>query len=168
MHEHFTRFAAYNRWANQRLYDAAAQLSDAQYREDCQVFFNSMQGTLNHILVADTVWMGRFQNTEHSITGLNDILHEDHADLTKARLEMDQRIADYVGSLDQATLEADFTYTPVTSPDPVTMQLAIALSHVFNHQTHHRGHAHAVLTRLGADAPPLDLIYFQIEQQNNG
>ena len=168
MHEHFTRFAAYNRWANQRLFDAASQLSDDQYRQDTQVFFKSMQGTLNHILVADTVWMSRFQKTDHGITGLDQLLHEDHESLTSARLQMDQRIADYVATLDQPTLDAEFTYSPVTLPEPVTMQLNIALSHMFNHQTHHRGHAHGVLTRLGADAPPLDLIYFQIDQQNNG
>lgn len=165
MHEHFTRFAAYNSWANQRLFDAAAQLSDEQYRQDCKVFFKSMQGTLNHILVADTVWMSRFQQTDHGIEGLEQILHEDHASLAAAREEMDQRIADYVATLDQATLDDEFTYSPVTLPDPVTMKLSIALSHVFNHQTHHRGHAHGVLTQLTGDAPPLDLIYFQIEQQ---
>ena len=119
-------------------------------------------------LVADTVWMGRFQKTDHSVTGLDQILHEDLPGLTTARQAMDQRIADYVAGLDQATLDAEFTYSPVTLPEPVTMQLNIALAHMFNHQTHHRGHAHGVLTRLTGDAPPLDLIYFQIEQQNNG
>jgi uncharacterized damage-inducible protein DinB len=165
MKDHFARFAAYNRWANQRLFTAAGLLSDTQYRQDCAVAFSSMQGTLNHILVGDTVWMSRFQQTEHKVSGLDALLHEDHSELTSAREQMDQRIIDYVAALDPASLNSDFTYSPVTLPDPVILKLNIALSHLFNHQTHHRGQAHAILTRLSSEAPPLDLIYFQIEQQ---
>ena len=165
MLDHFKRFAAYNSWANQRLYDAAGQMSDTQYRQDCDVAFKSMQATLNHILVGDTVWMSRFQQVEHQVTGLDQLLHQDHADLTTARKQMDQRITDYVGSLNAETIDEDFTYSPITLPQPVTMQLGIALSHLFNHQTHHRGQAHGILTRLMGEAPPLDLIYYQIDAQ---
>ena len=165
MIDHFIMFAAYNRWANKRLYDVAGQLTSEQYRQDCAVAFNSMQGTLNHILIGDTVWMSRFQQTQHTIGGLDELLHEDHSALESARLQMDQRIAGYVESLDPAALGSAFTYSPITLPEPVTMQLGVALAHMFNHQTHHRGQAHAILTRLTGEAPPLDLIYFQIERQ---
>ncbi|MEP1205934.1 MAG: DinB family protein [Rhizobiaceae bacterium] len=165
MIDHFIMFAAYNRWANKRLFDAAGQLTADQYRQDCQVAFNSMQGTLNHILIGDTLWMSRFQQTEHTIGGLDDLLHEDHAELDAARQQMDQRIADYVANLAPQTLDKAFSYSPVTLPEPVTMQLGIALAHMFNHQTHHRGQAHAILTRITGEAPPLDLIYFQLERQ---
>ena len=78
------------------------------------------------------------------------------------REAMDQRITDFVATLDQAMLDDTFTYSPITLPDPVNMQLSIALSHLFNHQTHHRGQAHTILTRLTGEAPPLDLIYFRM------
>jgi len=167
MLDHFKRFAAYNCWANQRLFDAAAQLTAEQYKKDCGVAFQSMQGTLNHILIGDTVWMSRFEDVDHDIKGLDQMLHEDHADLTTARRQMDQRIISYVATLDQTLLDSDFTYSPITLPDPVTMQLNVALSHLFNHQTHHRGQAHGVLTNITGEAPPLDLIYFQIDSQTS-
>ena len=168
MIDHFNMFAAYNHWANQRLFDAAAEMSPEEYRQDCNVAFQSMRGTLNHILIGDTVWMGRFQNTEHNVAGLDAVLHEDRDELLDARQQMDQRISDYVAGLEAAELEEDFTYSPITLPDPVTMKLGIALSHMFNHQTHHRGQAHAILTRLKGKAPPLDLIYYVVEQQKAG
>ena len=164
MIDHFTRFAAYNRWANQRLYDAAAQLSADEYVKDCGVAFNSMHGTLNHILLGDKVWMGRFQQQEFSVDRLDAVLHEDFASLSAARAQMDQQIIDYIATLDQKTLDGVFTYTPVTIPKPVTLKLSVSLAHLFNHQTHHRGQAHAILTRLKGEAPPLDLIYFHLQQ----
>ena len=163
MLDHFKMFAAYNRWANQRLYEAAAQLSAEAYTKDCGMAFKSMQGTLNHILVGDTVWMSRFQQTAHNITGLDDVLHESLADLTHARDGMDQRISDFVHGLTVDMLAGTFTYSPVTLPQPVTMQLGTALSHMFNHQTHHRGQAHGILTQLTGEAPPMDLIYYALE-----
>ena len=63
--------------------------------------------------------------------------------------------------LDAAALAARISYTRVSSPEPVTQQLGAALAHVFNHQTHHRGQAHAVLTGLVGTAPELDLLFYQ-------
>ena len=74
---HFSQFAAYNAWANRRLYDAAARLSDADYRADRGAFFKSMHGTLNHLLVADRVWMSRFTGQGEAPKRLDAILHED-------------------------------------------------------------------------------------------
>ena len=64
MKTRYTMFAAYNAWANERLYDAAAQLSDADYRADRGAFFKSVHGTLNHLLIGDRIWMRRFTGTE--------------------------------------------------------------------------------------------------------
>lgn len=160
-------FAAYNSWANRRLFDAAAKLNHDEFNKDCNVAFKSMHGTLNHLLLADSVWMGRFQQQDFSIDGLDMILHDDLGALTSARLLMDRRIVDYVATLTEADLEGAFTYTPVTIPDPVTLKLANSLAHLFNHQTHHRGQAHAILTRLKGEAPPLDLIYFHLDQPSH-
>ncbi|MBN4066302.1 damage-inducible protein DinB [Ahrensia sp. AH-315-G08] len=162
MINNFKMFARYNAWANDRLYEAAAALSDAQYNADCRAFFKSMNGTLNHILVADLVWMGRFENTNGAPRKLDANLHEEFSALRSARIEMDQHIIDYCDGLSRKQVEGSITYTPITIPEEVTIELAPALSHVFNHQTHHRGQSHAILTQLTGEAPAIDLIYYNI------
>lgn len=166
MLDHFQMFARYNRWANVRLFDAASKLSDKDYRKDCQAFFGSMHGTLNHLLVGDEVWMGRFEGIAPVTQTLDDILHDDFAWLRTARQAMDERIVAYVDGLDEERLTAEFTYQPITLPDPVCERFAKILAHFFNHQTHHRGQAHAILTRLAGTAPALDLIFFLRETEH--
>lgn len=122
-----------------------------------------MHGTLNHLLVADRVWMRRFTGTGEAPTRLDAILHEDLPGLAAARRAEDERIVAFAEGLDEARLAGRFTYVPITKPDPVTQPLAPALAHVFNHQTHHRGQVHTLLTRIAGAAPELDLIYFQRE-----
>ena len=156
----FRLFGAYNRWANTRLYDAASALSDEAYRRDCGAFFKSMHGTLNHILVGDRVWMKRFTGEGDHPSELDAILFDDFAGLREAREAEDARILDWVQSLDQTDVEGDFTFTMITLPDTITQKLAPCVSHFFNHQTHHRGQAHTILSLLGEAPPPLDLIYF--------
>jgi uncharacterized damage-inducible protein DinB len=160
MRDHFRMFADYNRWANRRLYAAAAELSDAEYRADKGAFFGSLHATLNHVLAADRIWMKRFTNEGEAPMRLDAILHEDLAGLTAARVAEDERIIAWVDSLDQARLAAHFTYTPLTTPDEITQKLGPTLAHVFNHQTHHRGQAHATLTALGRPSLTLDLVFF--------
>jgi len=158
--QHYRMFAAYNRWANGRLYDAAELLSDEEWERDVRAFFGSMRGTLNHVLVADRIWMNRFTGTGETHTVLSEVPHPHFGDLRTKRGEMDQRIVDYADTLTEDALAGLFSYTPVTNPKEVTQPLTPALAHFFNHQTHHRGHAHMILSVLGHEPPPLDLIYF--------
>lgn len=161
MKAHFDMFAGYNAWANRRLYDASAALTDAQYREDRGAFFKSVHGTLNHLLVGDRVWMHRFTGEGTPPARLDLILFEDFAGLRAAREAEDRRIVDYVKGLDEARLAGLIRYRRVTSPETVEQALALALAHFFNHQTHHRGQAHGLLTALTGRAPELDLLYYQ-------
>ncbi|MEE9314391.1 MAG: DinB family protein [Rhizobiaceae bacterium] len=162
MQKHFNMFAQYNGWANRKLLTAVAELSEAEYNQDCEMAFNSMNGTLNHLLLGDTIWLSRFQGTSGAPTSLDGLLHEKFADYLEARRAMDDKIIAYVEGLTVENLNSDFSYTPITMPEKVTLQLAPALAHIFNHQTHHRGQAHAILTRIKGEAPPLDLIYYQL------
>ena len=158
---HLRSMAAYNRWANRRLYAAAAALSDGDYRRPAGVFFNSLHGTLNHLLVTDRIWMGRFEGTGGAQSKLNAILFEDLEDLRAAREREDERIVRHVDGLSAADIAADFEYA-TTAGKPQRQPRWEALVHLFNHQTHHRGHAHAVFTRLGVAEPrPFDLLVFQ-------
>ena len=159
MKPHFDMFAGYNAWANRRLYEAAAALTDAQYREDRGAFFTSVHGTLNHLLVGDRVWMHRFTGEGAPPARLDLILFEDFAELRAAREAEDRRVVDYVNGLDEARLAGLIRYRRVTAPE--TVEQPVALAHFFNHQTHHRGQAHALLTQLVGRAPELDLLYFQ-------
>ena len=91
---------------------------------------------------------------------LDAILFEDFTGLRQAREAEDARIIAWVRSLDEAAIEGEFTFTMITLPDTITQKLAPCVSHFFNHQTHHRGQAHTILSLLGEAPPPLDLIYF--------
>ena len=163
MRDHFLQLAGYNAWANRRLYDAARELSDAEYRADRGAFFRSVHGTLNHLLATDRIWMRRFTGEGEAPDRLDTILFEDLAPLRAAREAEDARIVAYVEGLDEAALAGTFRYRRVSTPEVFEQALAPALAHLFNHQTHHRGQAHALLTGLIGRAPELDLLYYQRE-----
>ena len=157
MKSRYQMFAGYNAWCNERLYDAAALVSDADYRADRGAFFKSLHGTLNHILIADHVWMKRFTGTGQQPPGLDAILYDDFAALRAARRTQDVLINRYIGNLDDQALSGTLTYRTVVNPQTIKQTLAPALDHFFNHQTHHRGQAHAILTSFGAKTGDTDL-----------
>jgi uncharacterized damage-inducible protein DinB len=160
---HLRMFAVYNAWANRRLYAAAAQLTDEQYRADRGAFFKSVHGTLNHLLVTDRIWMRRFTGVGDVADRLDAILFERLPDLREAREAEDRRIETYAGGLSAADLAGTISYRRVSSPEAFVQPLGPALAHFFNHQTHHRGQAHCLLTGLTGEAPSLDLLPFQRE-----
>ncbi|HMN85648.1 MAG TPA: DinB family protein [Bauldia sp.] len=165
MQDHFAMFALYNRWANERLYEAVRAIPDADYRAERGAFFGSLHGTLNHILVADRIWMRRFTGDGPAPTRLDAILFDDLHDLAIARLAEDERIIAFVDLLTEADLAGEIRYRTIARPDEMRQPLAPALAHFFNHQTHHRGQAHGLVTAIaGREAmPSLDLILFQRE-----
>jgi len=159
--QHFRMFAGYNAWANAQIYAAAAELPEADLDRDTGAFFKSMIGTLNHILVADRIWMKRFTGEGQAPATLDTILFAQFDKLRAAREAEDKRIDTFVDSLSDKALAGRFTYMTVTDMRTVSQRLAPALAHIFNHQTHHRGQAHGILTTLGGPSIALDLIYFQ-------
>ena len=158
---HYQMFGRYNAWANGRLYDAAAALSVEQFGADCGAIFKSVRGTLNHLLVTDRIWMQRFTGQGQVPDRLDAILFENFAELRAARQDEDARILAYVDGLDDRRIAGTIKYRRVSSPEAFEQQLSPALAHWFNHQTHHRGQAHAVLSGLTGRAPELDLLFFQ-------
>jgi uncharacterized damage-inducible protein DinB len=159
--EHFRQLAAYNRWANARLYAAAFDLSNKEYRLHIGVFFGSLHGTLNHLLLTDRLWLKRLTGEGDHPSQLDAILYEDRAELTRARIAEDKRLIAVVDKYDDTALSNLHSYR-TTSGMPHSQILADILLHLFNHQTHHRGQAHACLSILtGAEPPSLDLLVFQ-------
>jgi uncharacterized damage-inducible protein DinB len=157
---YFTLLADYNAWANIRLYDAAASLPDSDYRKDLGAFFGSLHRTLNHILVGDRIWLQRVEGEGDVPRDLDLVLYEDFHELRAAREAEDDRIKRIINGLSDAQIAGNFDYTNLRTGDHFTGQpLAPTLAHIFNHQTHHRGQAHTLLSQLGQDPPQLDILY---------
>ncbi|WP_340110270.1 DinB family protein [Pikeienuella sp. HZG-20] len=163
MKAHFEMLAAYNAWANRRLYTAAHTFGDAARKAPAGAFFGSLHNTLNHLLVTDRIWMRRFTGEGETHDRLDAVPFSAFDALRDAREALDARIVTYVGGLSDANLAGDIAYTRTTTPEPITQALSPALAHFFNHQTHHRGQCSQMLTAAGAEAPPLDLLFFQRE-----
>lgn len=153
--------ARYNQWANRRLYAAAAALPEADYMRALPSFFGSLHATLNHILVGDRLWMSRLAGKADSgIRALDQILYPELAGLRVAREAEDAFIINYADELDEPTLNAALRYKN-TRGESYATPTRLVISHVFNHQTHHRGQCHGLLSALGVKEPPeLDLIFF--------
>jgi uncharacterized damage-inducible protein DinB len=159
--ENFQQLADYNRWANLRLYGAALDLPEQQYRRAIGVFFGSLHGTLNHLLVTDRIWMKRLTGQGQAPNRLDAILHDNRQDLLRARIAEDARLTDLVRSYTEADLTRAVAYQTMAGK-PYTQPLQELLLHLFNHQTHHRGQAHACCSILtGTEPPTLDLLAFQ-------
>ncbi len=161
MKAYFQMFAGYNAWANTRLYVAVEQLTARQYRENRGAFFKSVQGTLNHLLSTDRIWMQRLTGEGSAPDRLDTILFDDFASLRAARRVEDRRIIDHIDSLDDAAFAGVIRYRRVSTPDVYEQALTPALAHLFNHQTHHRGQVHALLTAMTGQGPELDLLFYQ-------
>jgi len=158
---HFSMMARYNAWANARLYKMAASLSDGSYRREVGAYFKSLHGTLNHILATDRIWMRRLTGVGDHPDKLNAIVFDDFASLQTARTAEDARILDFVESLDESRFGEVLDYRTLNGT-PQRQPICEILSHLFNHQTHHRGQAHAILTIVGVVEPePLDLLIMQ-------
>jgi len=158
---HFNQLADYNRWANERLYDEAAALTDEARKRPIGLFFGSLHGTLNHLLVTDYIWLRRMTGDGPQPERLNQILHDDFTGLRAAREAEDARILDFVTGLAPADYDRVLEYRNSTGK-LFQQSLGPALTHLFNHQTHHRGQAHAALTILGVREPAsLDLLALQ-------
>jgi uncharacterized damage-inducible protein DinB len=159
MKQHFALMAKYNAWANTRLYRMAGQLSDEQYHRDVSAYFKSLHGTLNHLLVADRIWMWRMTGTGVAPTRLDAILFDNLAALSEARRAEDERLRSFTDNLTDAELEAALEYRMLNGSSQ-QQKLREVLAHLFNHQTHHRGQAHAILTVLGVKEPEsLDVLW---------
>jgi uncharacterized damage-inducible protein DinB len=159
--QNFRQLAGYNHWANCRLYEAALQTSEEQYRRPTGVFFGSLHGTLNHLLLTDRVWLRRLTGEGEHPSRLDAILFEDREALARARMAEDARLERVVGGYSEADLGGVVSYQTMAGK-PQQQPLQEILLHLFNHQTHHRGHAHACCSILtGTEPPSLDLLLYQ-------
>ncbi|WKB52404.1 DinB family protein [Eleftheria terrae] len=167
---HYVWMARYNAWFNARLYEAAAGLSDDERKRDRGAFFGSIHGTLNHLLLGDKLWLGRFAKLGTDLTmlddtvlslppftGLNMQLYDDFAAMQGHRVRVDAAIEAFSLWLTPQRVSQTLTYT--TSTGLARSHPAWeALSHFFNHQTHHRGQVTTLLMQAGVDPGTTDLL----------
>ena len=169
MQPHFALLASYNRWMNARLYAAAGTLPAAEVARDRGAFFGSILGTLNHLVVADTIWLKRFaaHPARHAAldpvralpmpAALDDMACADFAALSARRAMLDEVIVDWIGALDEAALHQVLEYAN-TRGMRFRRELPALLLHFFNHQAHHRGQTTTLLSQAGVDVGVTDLL----------
>jgi uncharacterized damage-inducible protein DinB len=152
--------AAYNAWQNTSLYDAAETLTPAARLAARGAFFGSIQGTLNHLLWGDQIWMSRFDGWPKPAVANSQSasLFADWNALRAARAEADQGIATWADGLTAETLAGDLTWYSGAAGRELTRPMWQLVAHLFNHQTHHRGQVHAMLTAAGARPDDTDLM----------
>jgi uncharacterized damage-inducible protein DinB len=161
--------ARYNRWANDKLYGLAATLSDEARKRDGGAFFKSIHGTFNHLLVADRIWLARFQGVPLAsglmgpgIRSLDQELYADFQELQQQRALTDDALASFIAGLTEAQLAGQLVYLRLGQR--LEMPLWWAVAHVFNHQTHHRGQVTALFTQQGCDPGATDLFVMLREE----
>ena len=152
---HFQMFARYNRTANDRLFTKCAQLDDVEYRKERAGSFGSIHKLLNHILLGDRRWLGLFESDERLTPPLNQILYDEFSDLRNARTQEDARIEAFFRSPDPVFWSRTFSYTNNQGRDYIETA-HVACTHLFNHQTHHRGQVHVMLSQTSVQPPALD------------
>jgi uncharacterized damage-inducible protein DinB len=173
-HDNYRFLARYNQWFNQRLFDACESLTDEQRKQDRGAFFGSIHRTLNHLVVADQVWLKRFRQCSldqgwqvtslgdavldmPSGTGLNSVLFDDWSALRAKRVQLDAAIEQWTSELPDGFAQSTMRYANSTGVQRVHPAWQ-ALTHFFNHQTHHRGQVTALLMQAGVDPGVTDLI----------
>jgi len=150
--------AEHNTWMNRRLYAVCAGMSDEERKRDLGAFFRSVHGTFNHILLADRVWLGRLTGEPFAITSLAQELYADYDELRRERERTDAEIEAFVAGLDEADLDRVLEYRSASGNEPRALRYTVVLTHLFHHQTHHRGQATTLIGQLGYDFGETDLI----------
>jgi uncharacterized damage-inducible protein DinB len=151
--------AAYNAEMNRRVYAAAGRLSDDERRLSRGAFWGTIHGTLCHILWGDLIWMSRFDGWEKPAVAMNDsvALFADFNELHRARAETDEKISAWASHVSESWLRDDEAWYSGVLKREMRSPRGLLVTHFFNHQTHHRGQAHAMITAAGEQTGDTDL-----------
>jgi uncharacterized damage-inducible protein DinB len=149
--------AQYSRWMNERLYTHAAALTDEQRKADRGAFFGSLHNTLDHIVWADTIWLGRFTGRQPQLPAAGSVLYPEFDAQRTRRVELDDAIKTWAENVSEEFLAAPLTWTSRMTGKTQTRAASVAVTHFFNHQTHHRGQVTTLLSQYGIDPGVTDL-----------
>jgi uncharacterized damage-inducible protein DinB len=149
--------AQYNRWMNQRLYACCEAIDDGERKRDKGAFFGSIHRTLNHILYGDLAFMSRFTGQPRDVPELGIDLYEDFRGLWQARQSLDDRIEAWSSSVSDEWLQNTLTYESKVDGVVRTVPRWVLVTHMYNHETHHRGQVTTMLSQMGLDIGPTDI-----------
>jgi uncharacterized damage-inducible protein DinB len=157
--KYFATLARYNAWATRKLYERVDALPEADYRRDVGLFFKSVHGTLNHLLVGEhALWFRRFAEGASTKVVLSEEVETDRLRLRGRLFEGSLRWLPLIASWDASRFDSTFDYTS-TRGVAMSLPFAATLAHVFNHSTHHRGQITAAITAMGHACPEIDLVW---------
>ena len=165
----FEAFARYNTWMNEKIYALCAEMPDQERKRDVGAFFHSIHRTLNHLLLTDRVQLGRFAGQDKTVSldaagkpivvrALDQELYEDFEVLRRERAATDKAIAEWVEKLTPEWLAGTMRYHSMSDGGDWDVPLWVAVTHFFNHQTHHRGQVTALLKQAGRDPGVTDFM----------
>ncbi|WGS84047.1 DinB family protein [Methylomonas sp. UP202] len=155
---YFVLQARYSQWVNNRLYDVCATLADAERKQDRGVFFGSIHGTWNHLLLGDRLWMARLQDQPQPYQRLDLELYADFSELRAAQSTDDQNLLEWVQNLSADDLERRIAFRSLSTGQDKELAVATMLTTLFIHKTHHRGQITALLSQCGCDYGAIDFI----------
>ncbi|MBV9470628.1 MAG: damage-inducible protein DinB [Abitibacteriaceae bacterium] len=155
---YFKTMCQYNEWMNEKLYTVCNTIPDEVRKRDLGAFFHSMHGTLNHLLLADRLWLGRFTGKPFAASSLDQELYSDFAELWRERRITDAHMREWLDTLSDSDLTATFRFTSMVNPTEREFPFWFCLMHCFNHQTHHRGQLTTLLEQTGYDSGVTDLL----------
>ncbi len=156
---YFKSLSQYNYWMNEQLFEVCNIIPDAIRKEDQGAFFRSIHGTLNHILLADKLWLSRFKHQLFEINSLDQELFADFEALGQERQKTDQEIIAWVNSLNEEQLATPLRFTSAVQRRECVFPLWHAATHFFNHQTHHRGQVTTLLHQCGYEVGVTDFLW---------
>ena len=159
--DHLKMMADYHQWAHARLLQYAEPLSQEEYHQPCGLYFTSVHGTFNHMLVGDCLWYGRFVNEPADLPGLDYELCSSREPLAAALTAQTNKWVDYLEQLTEEQVGAELTYCSTMGKE-YSFPTGQLLAHVFNHGSHHRGQISSIITQLGYPCPEMDLVYFML------
>jgi len=157
----FQLLANFNTWANTKIFSACKELDEAGYKKNRKAFFSSIHGTLNHLLVVDRAYISRIEGKDHGLKDLDQILFESLRQLEEARIKEDKRLVDLVNNLSKESIHKEITYKGFETGN-TTYTINMILLTLFNHQTHHRGQIHNMLSQADIKPPQIDIIDFTL------
>ena len=154
--------AQYNAWANIRIYNALGQLTDVQRKDDRRAFFGSIHNTMNHILLADLIYRERLEKKSTTYQSLDEVLFDEFDELEAAHRSNDVWYTAYCETLDPAELDGQMSFKAVGMDEDeyFSLPMRLCLTNLFQHQIHHRGQVHHMISHAGNHPPPVDVVKF--------
>ena len=154
--------ARYNAWANIRVYNALKEIDDAGRKADRKAFFRSIHNTMNHVLLADLIYRERLEKKPTTYTTLDEVLYDDFDALEAAHRDNDAWYVTFCAAMSQDELDANLTFTAVgmDQTEVFSLPMKLCLTNLFQHQIHHRGQVHQMISEAGVYPPPVDVVKF--------